>query len=178
MEAGNIVHHVGVHDFDRDPHAAKYRGEIDARPEVFDRLFDLLNDSANAQRLVDAEMLGLPALSGIVRFIEADPVIARVLKADQGGNRFRQTVGVAVRLKMELLGWQKSGRKGAVRGSRYFTKAERYVNNPPSSDIHTKRALEALEAIMQIGDDQEREETYRELMKALESTRREERRAF
>ena len=178
MEAGFIVHHVGVHDFDRDPHAAKYRGEIDARPEVFDRLFDLLNDSANAQRLVDAEMLGLPALSGIVRFIEGDPVIARVLRADQGGNRFRQTVGVAVRLKMELLGWQKSGRKGAVRGSRYFTKAERYVNIPPSRNIHTERALAALEAVKQIGDEQEREETCRVLMEALESTRKAEGRPF
>ena len=178
MEAGFIVHHVGVHDFDRDPHAAKYRGEIDARPEVFDRLFDLLNDSANAQRLVDAEMLGLPALAGIARFVEADPVIARTLEPDQGGNRFRQTVGVAVRLKMELMGWQKTGRKGTVRGSRCFTKAERYVKESLSDQDHAKRALEALEAVARIGDEQERERTGRELIEALAATRRAEGRVF
>ena len=102
---------IGVDDFSRDPHAAKYQGELQAHPDAFDRLFELLNDPANEQRLVDAEMLGLPALTGIVRFIEADFVIAHALKSDQGVNRFRQTVGVAIRLKMGKLGLG-SPRKG------------------------------------------------------------------
>lgn len=173
-----LIRELGIDDFARDPHAAKYRDELEARPDAFTRLFALMNDPANEQRLVDAEMLGLPALAGIARFVEADPVIARTLEPDQDGNRFRQTVGVAVRLKMELMGWQKTGRKGTVRGSRLFTKAERYVNNQQSNSAHSKRALAVLEAIQQIGDDQEREETCRELMEALESTRREEGRPF
>ena len=175
---GPLIRKLGIDDFARDPHAAKYRDELEARPDAFNRLFALMNDPANEQRLVDAEMLGLPALAGIARFVEADPVIARTLEPDQDGNRFRQTVGVAVRLKMELMGWQKTGRKGTVRGSRFFTKAERYVYDQQSNNTHSKRALAVLEAIQQIGDDQEREETCRELMEALESTRREEGRPF
>ena len=167
---------LGVDDFNRDSHAAKYRGEIDARPEAFDRLFGLLNDPANEQRLADAEMLGLPALTGVVRFIEADPTIARALET--GGNRFRQTVGVMIRLKMEQLGWQKTGRKRTVRGSRFFTKAERYVKESLSDQDHAKRALEALEAVARIGDERERERTGRELMEALAATRRAEDRVF
>ena len=173
-----LIRELGIDDFARDPHAAKYRDELEARPDALNRLFTLLNDPANEQRLVDAEMLGLPALAGIARFVEADPVIARTLEPDQGGTRFRQTVGVAVRLKMELMGWQKTGRKGTIRGSRHFTKAERYVKESLSDQDHAKRALAVLEAIQQIGDDQEREETCRELMEALESTRREEGRPF
>lgn len=175
---GPRIRELGTDDFARDPHAAKYRDELEARPDAFKQLFALMNDPANEQRLVDAEMLGLPALAGIARFVEADPVIARTLEPDQGGNRFRQTVGVAVRLKMELMGWQKTGRKGTVRGSRFFTKAERYVKESLSDQDHAKRALEALEAVARIGDEQERERTGRELIEALESTRREEGRPF
>lgn len=167
---------LGVDDFNRDSHATKYRGEIDARPEAFDRLFGLLNDPANEQRLADAEMLGLPALTGVVRFIEADPTIAQALET--GGNRFRQTVGVAIRLKMEQLGWRKTGRKRTVRGSRHFTKAERYFKESLSDQDHAKRALEALEAVARIGDEREREQTGRELMEALAATRQAEGRVF
>ena len=168
---------IGVDDFSRDPHAAKYQGELQAHPDAFDRLFELLNDPANEQRLVDAEMLGLPALTGVVRFIEADFVIAHALKADQGINRFRQTVGVAIRLKMGKLGWKKAGRKGTVRGSRCFTKAERYINETPAH-ICTALALEALEKVSQIGDEHERAQTGRELMEALANERRKEGRPF
>ena len=42
---------LSVKDFDHDLHAAKYRGEIDAHPEAFNRLFTLLNDYDNEHRL-------------------------------------------------------------------------------------------------------------------------------
>jgi hypothetical protein len=49
-----------------------------------------------------------------------------VLELGSAGHRFRQAVGVAVRLKMEALGWSTTGRKAAVPGAHYFTKAECY----------------------------------------------------
>lgn len=168
---------IGIEDFSRDPHAAKYQGELQAHPDAFNRLFALLNDPANEQRLVDAEMLDLPALTGVVRFIEADFIIAHTLKSDQSVNRFRQTVGVAVRLKMEKLGWRKTGKKSTVRGSHYFTKAERYINETPSH-ICTALALEGLKTVSQIGDEHERAQTGRELMEALAAERRKEGRPF
>lgn len=171
-----LFREISADDFYRDPNDAKRRDQLEAHPDAFDRLFALLNDPANEQRLVDAERHGLPALAGVVRLVEDDPVIARVLET--GGKRFHQTVGVAVKLKMEKLGWQKAGRKGTVRGSRHFTKAERYINEPTPDNDHKVRALKALETVSQIGDEEERAQTGRELMEALAATRRAEGRPF
>lgn len=170
---------ISAEDFDRDPHAAKYRGEIDAHPEAFNRLFALLNDHTNEHRLTGAESYGFPALSGVARFIEAEPAIVRVLEAGQDECRFRQAIKIAIRLKMKKIGWTKAGKKGAVNGSCYFTKAERYIKEPPlDKEEYKVRALAALEAITKIGDEHEREQTGRELMEALAATRREEGRPF
>ena len=170
---------LSTKDFDQDPHAAKYRGEIDAHPEAFNRLFALLNDRSNEHQMTSAEIHGFPALSGVVRLIEADPSILHVLEAGQDGYRFRQAVGVAVRLKMEKIGWAKTEKKGIVRGSCYFTKAERYVKEPPlNGDEYKARALAAMDAIAEIGNAEEQEQTYREIKEALAATRRAEGRPF
>lgn len=169
---------VDINDFKRDSHAAKYVVELDCRPEAADRLLRLLNDPANEQRLVDAEMNGMPALAGVARFLEDDPVIGEVLDTDPASLRFRQAVGVAIKLKMAKLGWRTTGTKGAVRGSRHFTKAERYAEERLDDDTYRERALAAMEAIMHIGDQQEHEETFNFLMEALAETRRAEGRPF
>lgn len=161
-------------DFTRDPHAAKYRDQLEAHPLAFERLCALLNDPANEQRLVDAEMYGKPALAGVVRFIEDDPDIATLVESD----RFRQTVGVAVKLKMAKLGWDKTGKKGTVTGARHFAKAERYTKQTEVESGYAAKALAALDAVAQIGDEQERDETGRALMEALAKTRSELGRVF
>lgn len=174
-----IFRELSTEDFDRDPHAAKYRGEIDAHPEAFNRLFALLNDHANEHQLTSAESYGFPALSGVARFIEADPAIVRVLEASQDECRFRQAVGVAIKLKMEKIGWAATGMTGIVRGSCYFTKAERFVKEPPlDGEEYKARALAAMDAIAEIGDAEEQEQTYREIKEALAATRRAEGRPF
>lgn len=165
-------------DFDRDSHAARYRGELERHPEASRRLFAHLNDPANEQRLVDAEMHGLPALAGIARFLEADPVIEPVLASGPAGFRFRQTVGVAVKLKMARLGWRTTGRKGTVRGATHFSKAEHFAAGGDADDDRSLRARAALDAVASIGDDAERESTGRELMDALAASRRAEGRSF
>ena len=169
---------VDIDDFKRDAHAAKYVIELDCRPEAADRLFGLLNEPANEQRLVDAEMLGLPALAGVARFLEDDPAIGEVLETDPASLRFRQAVGVAIKLKMAKLGWRTTGTKGAVRGSRHFTKAERYAQERLDRDVRRERALAAMERVKHIGDQQEQEESFNYLMDALEETRRAEGRPF
>ena len=169
---------LGIDDFKRDSHAAKYVIELDCRPEAADRLFWLLNNRANEQRLVDAEMLGMPALTGIVRFLEADPVIGEVLETDPVALRFRQAIGVAIKLKMATLGWHPTGKKGSVRGARHFTKAERYTHADFDHDAYWERATAALDRVAQMGDQKEHEETYNFLMEALAKTRRAEGRPF
>ena len=172
------LHPIGESDFTDDPHATRYRDELDRHPEAFRRLFALLNDPTNEQRLVDAEMHRLPALCGVVRFIESDPAIEPVLAEGRGAHRFRQTVGVAVKLKMAKLGWRTTGRKGTVRGATYFTKAEHYAAAETPGDDPREKALAALDAVAEIGDDTEREATGRRLMAALAATRRAEGRPF
>lgn len=113
-----------------DPHARLYAGQMDLYPEAAQAVLSILNDPLNEQRMVDVELLyERPALAGIVREIEANADIAPVLDSGPAALRFRQFVGVAVRLKMEQMGWRKTGTKGAVTGSSRFTKAERYA--PP-----------------------------------------------
>ena len=178
VDTATIWREVGPADFETDPHAAKYRGQLEAHPEAFARLFGLLNDPANEQRMVDAEMQGMPALAGVVRFIEGDPVIAAVVESGAGGFRFRQTVGVVVKLKMAKSGWQTTGRKGSVRGAVHFTKAEHYHHDPPEEDAYARRAGAALDVVERIGDDGERQVTGEVLMAALAATRRDEGRPF
>jgi hypothetical protein len=110
--------------FADDAHGSKYLRILDANPEARDRFLELLNDPCNEHRLTDAEALDHAALAGIVRFLDADPDVAPVVAKEL---RFRQAVGVGVRLKMEELGWQKTGVKGPV-SSIYFSRAERYVS--------------------------------------------------
>ena len=141
-------------DFIHDPHARKYRGQLDDHPLAFERLFDLLNDPANEFRLIDAELYDKPALAGVVQFIEDDPAIAPVLEQP----RFRQTVGVAVKLKMAKLGWQKTGRKGIVTGARYFRKAERYTRHLDADPGYAATTPAALKTAVQTGDENERTE--------------------
>ena len=109
--------------FRSDSHGAKYLKALDTHPPARDRFFQLLNDPCNEHRLLDAEALGHPALAGIVRFLDTDPVVGPVVAAEL---RFRQAVGVGIRLKMEELGWSKTGVKGPV-SSAHFSRAERYV---------------------------------------------------
>jgi hypothetical protein len=166
-------------DFVDDSHAAKYLGELDTRPEVARRLLAILNDPANEQRLVDAEPAhDRPALSGVVRSVDSDDVIHQVLASGSSGYRFRQTVGVAVRLKMEKPGWATSGRKGADPGAHYFTKAERYTRRREIDLDHTDQALAALSSMEHMGDDDERRATGAYLIDALAATRAAEGRVF
>jgi hypothetical protein len=55
-------------------------------------------------------------LAGVVRELEAQPAIDQFF-ADvhvRRKTRFRQAIGVLVRIIMERRGWQKTGRKGSL----------------------------------------------------------------
>jgi hypothetical protein len=84
---------------------------------------------------------------------------------------------VAIRLKMALLGWDTSGRKGSV-GGRSFQKAEKYVRRPAPTSTTTAAALAALHHVAVIGSDDERRTTGDHLDAALGATRAEQHRPF
>jgi hypothetical protein len=160
-----------------DSHAARYRDVAENHPDAFAALLTILNDPTHQAGLVAAERFGLPALSGVVQAVESDANIVQVLRS-AGSARFRQAVGVAVRLTMEALGWTTTGRKGPVKGAAFFKRAERYraPENGPSSP--ESRARAALEAVAAIGDEEERVRTGSELLTGLAATRRAEHRPF
>lgn len=118
---------VTVNDILNDRHAATYAPALEHRWQARDALLTILNDPANERCLTLAEELGRPALAGVVRRIENDPAIAAVLDEDAAGHRFRQAVGVLVRLRMNELGWNTTGTKGTLPNAAKFTKAERYT---------------------------------------------------
>ncbi len=166
-------------DFERDPHALRYLKEFEVHPEAMGRLLELLNGPDSVRHLEEAELRhGMPALSGVIDDIEGDPAIEMVLRSGPDGRRFRQTVGVAVKLKMGRLGWRTTGRKGTVRRALYFTKAEHYEAPPVRQRDVRSRGLAALDAVALIGDDDERADTGRELLDALAAARAAEGRAF
>jgi hypothetical protein len=111
-------------NFKNDTHGAKYLPELDKNPEAFVRLLAVLNDHDNVQYLTTAAHFDLPALDGVAAELEADPAVAAVA---EDGQRFRQAVGVAVRLRMEELGWHKTGIKRRVTQAKYFKTAEVYA---------------------------------------------------
>lgn len=171
---------ITVQAFLADPHATRYRDVVADHPEAFARLLAILNDPDQQAQLLAAERYGRPALSGVVTAIETDECIAVPL-ASAASARFRQTVGVAVRLVMEAIGWSTTGRKGPVRGAVSFKRSERYVQAHPQASASTEtndRAVAALHAISLIGDEDERARTVTDLLGALADSRRAENRPF
>ncbi|WP_139228464.1 hypothetical protein [Planctomicrobium piriforme] len=57
-----------------------------------------------------------PPLAGVIRAFESQPEIAKYLATEhpRRTKRFRQAVGVIVRIVMEGRGWKKTGRKGSL----------------------------------------------------------------
>jgi hypothetical protein len=114
---------IDVQSFEQDSHAAAYLSVLTANPGAFAELLEILNDPMNERCLIVVSELGHPALCGVVTLVEASPALAAVVPDNL---RFRQAVGVAVRLRMEELGWNTTGRKLSVTNSTHFKTAEVY----------------------------------------------------
>ena len=142
--------------------------------------------------MTEAEAIhGRPALAGVIAELEVLPEVDRYFKGTDAHEttRFRQAVGVAVRVVMEDLGWKGTGRKGSlgVRAkvlagttrpgdyqnrpgslSRWFTKAEHYEPRPGDSTVGDIGLVagpppaefrRTLERLEHVGTPEEREET-------------------
>jgi hypothetical protein len=90
---------------------------LDDSEQPFDDLLVFFSDFDRQRRMEDAETHhDRPALSGVVRELEAQPAIDHFLasKHPRRTKRLRQAVGVVVRIIMEQRGWRKTGRKGSL----------------------------------------------------------------
>ena len=83
----------------------------------FDDVLEFFSSSERQRRMEEAEWHhDRAALAGVVRELEALPTVQKFLAAKhpRSSQRFRQSIGVLVRMIMEIRGWQKTGRKGSL----------------------------------------------------------------
>jgi hypothetical protein len=132
--------------------------------QPFDAVLEFFNDDGRQRRMEEAEIHhNRPPLAGVVRELEAEPLIDRFLSEihTRQSNRLRQAIGVLVRIIMEARGWRKTGRKGSmgVRAGRdpsmpnhntgglafWFMRAERYERVDGMSLPSVRERCQALE---------------------------------
>ena len=135
-------------DFLEDPQGKTFVDVVNDPDQPFGIVLDFFDDADRQRRMEESELHHDRApLAGVVRELESQPDINQFLAAVQTrrNTRFRQAVGVLVRIIMERRGWRKTGRKGSlgVRASRaeqtpahntgglafWFLRCERYERN-------------------------------------------------
>jgi len=127
----------------------------------FDELLAFFSDEQRQRRMFESELHhDRSPLAGVVRELEVQPAINHFLSTvhPPRTQRFRQAIGVIIRIIMVRHGWQKAGRKGSL-GMRapvnrempvhnkgglafFFARAERYelVAGMPFHTVHERRS--------------------------------------
>ena len=104
-------------DFLEDAQGRTFADVVNDAVQPFDTVLEFFSDEDRQRRMEESELHhDRPPLAGVVRELESQPAIDRFL-ADvhaQRNTRFRQAIGVLVRMIMERRGWQKTGRKGSL----------------------------------------------------------------
>lgn len=83
----------------------------------FPAILAFFNDPQRQRRLIESELHhDRPALAGVVRELEHRHDVDQFFRTNDGHvtTRFRQAVGVVVRIIMEAHGWKTTGRKGSL----------------------------------------------------------------
>jgi len=139
-------------EFTHDHQGRKFSDVMNDPRISFNAVLVFFDAPERQQRMLESELHhDRPALAGVVKELEALPAVQAFLANYDGHTttRFRQAVGVVVRIVMEKHGWRTTGRKGSL-GTRkavapgtttpgayrnsgglatWFTRAERYTRN-------------------------------------------------
>src|SRR6476659_1756122 len=130
----------------------------------FAEALKFFNDDDRQRRMEDSEIHHDRApLAGVVRELESVPAINRFLSRihPRRSQRFRQSIGVLIRMIMEQRGWEKTGKKGSL-GVRnkaaagrprhntgglafWFVRAERYTNKKLKPFVSARRRCREME---------------------------------
>ena len=108
--------------FAQDTQGRRYADVL--KQDLFQSILTFFDDPDRQRRMVESELHhDRPALAGVVRELEDQEDLNEFLATNPGHitTRFRQAIGVVVRIIMENKGWQKTGRKGSL-GVRTKTK--------------------------------------------------------
>jgi hypothetical protein len=104
-------------EFLADRQGKTFADVINDSQQPFDVVLEFFSEADRQRRMEESELHHDRApLAGVVRELEALPAIDRFLAGAQisRNTRFRQAVGVLVRMIMERRGWKKTGRKGSL----------------------------------------------------------------
>ena len=104
-------------DFLEDAQGRTFADVVNDSKQPFDDVIQFFNQADRQRRMEESELHhDRSPLAGVVRELESVPEIDRFLGMAEikRNNRFRQAIGVLVRMIMERRGWQKTGRKGSL----------------------------------------------------------------
>jgi hypothetical protein len=104
-------------EFLADRQGKTFADVVNDSQQPFDTVLEFFGDADRQRRMEESELHHDRApLAGVVRELEALPAIDKFLAGAQvtRNTRFRQSVGVLVRMIMERRGWKKTGRKGSL----------------------------------------------------------------
>lgn len=108
---------ISREEFLKDPQGRTFADVVNDPEQPFDRAIQFFSQADRQRRMEESELHhDRSPLAGVVRELESVPEIDRFLAAAEikRNNRFRQAIGVLVRIIMERRGWQKTGRKGSL----------------------------------------------------------------
>ena len=131
---------LSTNSFQVAPHGRRFLPVAEDHKVPAKQVLDLLNDPRILEGMAFVtKSIDYPALGAIVKELEQNKEVAKYFGATASKNtlRFRQFVGMAVRLAMEEKGFRTTGKKGYIGSiSKWFTRAEIFE---PSSGVAPKR---------------------------------------
>ena len=148
---------ITIGNWKKNSHAARYNDVLKDSSGLLVWTIEWLNESkvcslglTRRQRMEIAEAhFNMPALAGILVEFEAEEKVQKYFQTHtpEESKRFRQAMGVLIKLHMENMGWTKARIKGVLGRrdkspssthqyntsrsfSKYFSLAERYIKEP------------------------------------------------
>ncbi len=119
-------------DFLDDRQGKTFADVVNDPEQPFDVVLEFFSDADRQRRMEESELHhDRPPLAGVVRELESQPDIDRFLAGVhiRRNTRFRQAIGVLVRMIMERRRWQKTGRKGSLGVRAFFARCASAVKN-------------------------------------------------
>ena len=116
-------------EFRQDAQGRRYADVL--RLPGFDHVLAFFDDRGRQRRMIESEQHhDRPALAGVVKELEPDERIKKLYEglSAKEAIRFRQAVGVIVRIVMAKHDWNPTRIRGSLKGlSKWFTRTERYI---------------------------------------------------
>lgn len=152
-------------EFLADRQGRTFADVVSESERPFAAALEFFNEEDRQRRMEESEIHHDRApLAGVVRELESVPTINRFLSRihPRRSQRFRQSIGVLIRMIMEQRGWQKTGKKGSlgVRNTAaagqprhntgglafWFIRAERYKHKQLKPFASTRQRCRDLDA--------------------------------